>query len=153
MDQIHNIFVECEEKISSEKIISKIKKGEINDIFNGLCKIKDGIIIIDYTYFKHFASLETYPVIISLITNNIDEVLKYKSFITVYLNMKTLTVTDIDKHKTFIYHILDLLNKKYPKKLDKCYVYNAPYIFSQIYNIVSLIIDKDTLMKIELMCK
>jgi hypothetical protein len=142
---INNVFIECEEKSFSKKI----KKCEINDIFNGLCKIEDDKIIMDYIYFKYFASSETYPIIITLITNNIDQVLKNNSMFNVHLNMKNLTITDIDKHKTFIYQFASLLKSKYPSKLEKCYVYNAPYIFSQIYNIVTLLIDKETQMKIE----
>ena len=67
--------------------------------------------------------------------------------------MKNLTITDIDKHTTFIQNLSGYLKDKYPQKLSKCYIYNAPFVFSQIYTIVSIFIDKETRKKIELINK
>jgi hypothetical protein len=67
--------------------------------------------------------------------------------------MKNLNIIDIDKHKSFIHNIAGFLKEKYPQKLSKCYIYNAPFVFAQIYNIISLFIDKDTQKKIELVNK
>lgn len=133
-----------------EKIISKIIKGEWDDILSNLCNIKDNKIIIDYTYFKYFATKETYNIILTLITNNIDFILKTYPMFTVYINMKALTVIEIDKHKTFIQNISCFLKEKYPNKMAKCYVYNAPFVFSQVLNIVYLFVDKETQSKIEI---
>ena len=134
----------------SEKIISKIKNGEWNDIFEGLCSIKDNVLILDYIFFKHFATKVTYSIIINYVTNNIDTILSNNEKFTVYVNLKKLTLGDIDKHKDFIHDLSLFLKDKYPDKLTKCYIYNAPFVFSQIFNIVSLFIDKDTQLKIEL---
>jgi hypothetical protein len=71
----------------------------------------------------------------------------------VHVNLKKLTLIDIDKHKEFIQDMSGHLKNKYPDKLIKCYIYNAPFVFSQIFNIVSLFIDKDTQKKIELIIK
>ena len=138
------------ERHSSEKILSKIKKGEWTDIMNGLCKIQDNLIILDNNYFKYFATKETYNIILTQVVHNIDTILSnYDKFI-VHINMKGLTVSDIDKHLSFIQTISTLLKEKYPNKLTKCFVYNAPFVFSQILNIVSMFIDKETQSKIEL---
>ena len=69
------------------------------------------------------------------------------------MNLKKITLIDIDKHKEFIQDMSIYLKDKYPDKLTKCYIYNAPFVFSQIFNIVSLFIDKDTQTKIELIIK
>ena len=69
------------------------------------------------------------------------------------MNLKKLTLIDIDKHKEFIQDMSVYLKDKYPDKLIKCYIHNAPFVFSQIFNIVSLFIDKDTQTKIELIVK
>ena len=50
-------------------------------------------------------------------------------------------------------NFINYLKDKYPEKLAKCYVYNAPFIFTQIFNIVSMFIDKETQKKIELVKK
>jgi len=138
------------ESISSEKIVSNIKNGEWNSILRGLCNIKDDAIVMDYVYVKYFATKITYNIIINHITNNIDEILsKYPKF-NVYVNLKKLTLVDVDKHKDFIQDISIILRDRYPDKLTKCYIYNAPFVFSQIFNMISYFIDKDTQTKVEL---
>lgn len=135
---------------NKEFIISKIKKGEWHYILNGLCNIKNNSLIINYNYFKYFATKETYNLITQIITNNIDNILKSNELFIVYVNMKKLTITEIDKHKDFIQFISAFLKDRYPNKLAKCYVYNSPFVFSTIFNIICLFIDKETQAKIEL---
>lgn len=153
METETEIFSKFSENSSSEKIIDKIKKGEWTDILNNLCFIKENVIIIDYIYFKHFASKDTYGFILTHITNIIDKQLNEDNTFRLHINMKTLTILDIDKHKLFIQNISNYLKEKYPQKLEKCYIYNAPFVFSQIYNIICKFVDKDTQRKIELITK
>ena len=150
MESLNEIFSENIENSSSEKIIEKVIKGEWNDIFKGLCTIKENCVILNYIYFKHIAKQETYNYILNYITNNIDKVLLSNNEFIVHVNMKNLTIVEIDKHKEYIKYISEFLKDKYPEKLAKCYVYNAPFIFTQIFNIVSMFIDKETQKKIEL---
>ena len=49
-----------------------------------------------------------------------------------------------------IQYISVYFQEKYPKKLSKCYVYNSPFVFNQLYNILCMFIDKETQKKIEL---
>jgi hypothetical protein len=141
------------ESLTSEKIIDKIKKGDSQFVFNGLCKRLKNEIYLDYNFFKYFASQQTYSIIMSVIKVKIDEILEndiYNTFI-VHANLKSLSISDIDKHKTFIISFSTFLKERYTNKLDKCYLYNCPSIFSQIYNIINGFIDKDTQDKIKLM--
>lgn len=150
MDSSNKIFLNNFVNSSSEKIIDKIKKHEWDDIFKGICSIKGNSIILNYIYFKHIAKEETYSYILNYITNNIDEVLASNNEFIVHVNIKKLTIVEIDKHKDYIKHISEFLKNKYPEKLAKCYVYNAPFIFAHFFNIISLFIDKETQRKIEL---
>jgi hypothetical protein len=134
----------------SNKIIEKIKLGKCEEIFNGICKISGDCIIIDYIYFKHFATLNTYHLITNVITNNIDIILQHTPTFTVHVNMKTLAIRDIDTHKTYIQTISEHLKHKYNKKLLHCYIYNSSYIFTHMYTIISMFIDKETQSKIHL---
>jgi hypothetical protein len=141
---------------SSEKIVAKIQKGEWNDIFEGFCYIKDQIVFMDYIYFKHLATKDTYNMVLNYMIQKIDcvlagnSVLTGNSVFTVYVNLKKLTVLEVDKHGQFIQQMSKVLKERYPDRLYKCYIYNAPFVFSQIYNIVSRFIDKDTQEKIVL---
>jgi len=150
MNSVTDIFIEQNEINNSEKVISKIKKGEWSDIFQGLCNFKENYIFIDYIFFKHFATKETYSIILNHITKTIDNVLVNNEYFIVYVNMKNLTLIEIDKHKLFIQNISGFLKSKYPNKLTKCYIYNAPFVFSQIFNLICMFIDKETQSKIEL---
>lgn len=138
---------------TSGKINSDIQNSNWNNILNGICSINDDSIILDYLYVKHFATQVTYYIILNHITTNIDAILLENPNFNVHVNIKNLTLSDIDKHKEFIQNISIVLKQKYPNKLTKCYVYNAPFVFSQILNIVNLFIDKETQTKIELVKK
>jgi len=169
--KIEEVFTPKFEDGSSEKIVAKIQKGEWNDIFEGFCYIKDQIVFMDYIYFKHLATKDTYNMVLNYMIQKIDSVLAGNSVLsgnsvlagnsvlsgnsvfTVYVNLKKLTVLEVDKHGQFIQQMSKALKERYPDRLDKCYIYNAPFVFSQIYNIVSRFIDKDTQDKIVLIKK
>jgi hypothetical protein len=153
MEIINDMFSENIENTSSEKIIDKVRNGNWNDIFKGICCIKENNIVLNYIYFKYIANDETYSYIMNHITNNINQILQTNNEFSVHVNMKSLTIVDIDKHKEFIQQISLFLKDNYPNKLEKCYVYNAPFMFSNLFNIVSIFIDKETQKKIELVNK
>lgn len=150
MELSNELFLEKDEYNSSEKIINKIQKGELSDILNRLCYINVNDIIIDSIYFKYLASEQTYEYILRFISNVIDNVLTRKTEFIVHLNMKNMSLSDIYKHQTFIKNISMEFKIKYPDTLLKCYIYNAPNVFKQIFNIVSTFIDKETQKKISL---
>lgn len=141
------------ESYSSEKIISKIKKGEWTEILNHLCHIDSNSIILDNHYFRFFATKETYNIILTHIITNLDNILLDYDCFTVHINMKNVNISDIDKHLNFIQNVSTLLKEKYPDKLTKCFIHNPPFVFSQILNLISLFIDKETRDKIEIIPK
>lgn len=144
---ISSLFLETS---STEKVIKKIKSGEWKDIMDGLCTVNGNLIILDNIYFKHFATTETYNIILSHVMSNIDNILTTHEDFSVHINMKKLTVSDVNKHLKFIQHISILFKEKYSNKLTSCFVHNAPFVFTQILNIVSMFIDKETQLKIKL---
>jgi hypothetical protein len=147
---LNNIFLENDEYETPEKIMSKIQKGELNDILSKLCFIIENNIIIDYIYFKYLATNTTYNYILMYITNNINNILLENNDFIVHVNMKKISLTDVDKHRLFIQNFSSYLKENYSDKLSKCYIYNAPGVFKQILNIISVFIDKETQTKIEL---
>lgn len=152
MEISNNLFIDNTDN-STEKIINKIKNGEWGYILNGLCYVNENKLILNYIFFKHFASNQTYNFVLNYIIKNIDDILTNNSEFIVCVNLKHLTIVDIDKHKQFIQNISGYLKDKYPRKMQKCYIYNAPFVFNQIFTIISMFIDKDTQKKIELVNK
>ena len=133
---VSNMFLTNDNNL--EKIINQIKKGNLNAV------------LINYIYFKYLATETIYNYILTYITNNIDNVLSKNNEFIVHVNMQKLSISDVDKHKLFITNLSLYLKEKYPDKLLKCYIYNAPFMFKQIFNMISVFIDKETQEKIEL---
>ena len=134
----------------SENIVSKIRQGDWQFILNGICTIRENALIMDFIYVKHFATAQTHQIIIDLIVNNIDKILNVNSKFIVHVNIHSMKLKDVDNNRDFIRTISKCLKEKFPDKLDKCYIYNATTMFSQILNVISLFIDKDTKEKIQL---
>lgn len=148
-NQYHTVIEHFRKReINKVSIVEKIKNQNYDEIFEGLCSTKEGSIIMNYQYFKHFAMSDTYDIILQFIISNIENILKEQDTFTVHVNANNLSITDVDKHRTFILKISQVLSEKFPRRLHKCYIYDAPFIFSQIFNIISKFIDKDTQRKI-----
>jgi len=136
-----------------EKIIKKIRGGEWDDILTKLCNSNNDSIFLDHTFFKHFASKETYHILTNYILNHINNILLTHNSFVVHLNMKNLTLLELDKHMGFLQTFSVFLKETYANKMDKCYIYNAPFIISNIISMISLFIDAETLKKIEIVDK
>jgi len=136
--------------IKSEKIIEQIKNNNFTEIFEGLSYIKNNAIIVEYKYFKYFASLHTYDIITDYIDKQLSNILTKNNTFTIYVNMKSISISDIDKHHNYISYISKFFSDKYPNLLQKCYIYNAPYIFEKIFAMIRVFVDKETLTKINI---
>ena len=150
MNNSSNIFFESQ---NPETIVSKIKKGEWIDILNSLCIVNDNILILDYIFFKYFASKETYDMLTNHIMTRINTILKtYDTFI-IHINVKSLTLIDIEKHLNFLQTFSLSISEIYSTKMLRCYVYNSTYVFSKLINLLSMFIDPKTKQKIEVVSK
>ena len=131
-----------------------IKNKTMNDLLLGFCNInEDNDIILNYSYLKIIKQLiQTLDnnFIINHVVEMIELVLTKNVYFTVHVSLKSLTISDIEKYYSFISNISETLKKKFPDKLEKCFIYNAPFIFSQIFNIISSFVDKPTIVKIQL---
>ena len=132
----------------TDKIMAKIKEGNLEYILNGLCNMKDDTIFLDFKYFKFFAENVTYQLITQIIMNHCDLVLqKYPKFV-VHLNISSFNITHLDKHRAYLSQFSQLFANKYPDTLKTCYVYNASFVFEKLFNIISLFVDKETMEKV-----
>ena len=148
---INQTFLKDENIKKYKKQIHINTNTNIQGILASLIKNDNNNIILDYRYFKLIAIPDNYDLIIQTIINNINETLKNNNTFTMHVYMKSLTLTDIDKYYIFICKITEILKMCYPDKLEKCYIYDAPFIFTQIFSIVSIFIDKKTQMKIQIL--
>lgn len=119
-------------------------------ILTKLCSSKDREIFVNYSIFKLIASTTTYEMILSHVMIVIRQTIQVHSTADVHLNMKGLTISDLDKHKPFILDTINMLNRELPDTLNNCYCYKTPFVFSQIYNLLFCVIDKETRQKIKI---
>jgi hypothetical protein len=146
--QYSNTELFGENHIKSTKIMEKIRQGQVEDVLTGIGHIKDRGIVIDVKYLKYFANQYTYDIITSHLDNIFSHILKYHDSYSVYVNLQSFSLTDVEKHYTFCKNMAMYFSQKYPDKLYKCYIYNASCIFESFLKIIKTFIDKDTLNKI-----
>jgi hypothetical protein len=152
MNQIEKVFKdkEVDESAVSQQILTKIKNLQIQEILNNFCCVKNDTVFIEYVYFKYLSSNDTYNVITQYLIRILDGVLLKNPLFTIHINMTALTLSEINTHHKFICAVSTLFKNKYPNKLAKCFIHNAPKVFSKIYSIISLFIDTETQLKIQL---
>jgi hypothetical protein len=155
MTQTLDIHQQIHAKFSSNDHIKTAKTNIIktcsNDVLTQLCFALDSEnIILDYRYFKFIASSENYEFIICYIVSAVQCTLnKHETFI-LHVNLESLSLLHIEKHFGFIKRMSEVLKMTFPDKLNICYVYNAPFIFSKIISIIGAFVDKKTQQKIKL---
>jgi len=146
-----NLFTKKNKQTILEEVTKKIREQQWDEILYEICNVKENNILINYNYFKYFGTSETYETIIQLLIRNIDKILEQYENYNVYLNMQLLSISQLERHNKFFFNISQIIMDKYPKNyLNKCYVYNAPFVGSQFINIIRLFNSKETIDKIEL---
>jgi len=135
--------------LKKSKNVTSFPLNLTDSLLSNFCRITaEEQIVIDYRIFKYIAKTNTYDMLIDHIINTIDYALTLKPVFTIHIYAKLLTIAAADNHVSFVYKLTDILNKKYPEKLNKCYIYEAPYIFQQILLMLSMFVDKRTIAKI-----
>lgn len=125
---------------------------DLTYILNKFCYIeRENDIIIDHYFFKQYIKITDNSInTLNHLINQIEKVLKNYDNFNVHLKIKSLTLIEIDKHKDLISMMSLILKKKFPDKLKNCLIYDAPFIFSSLFSIISPFIDKDTQKKMRL---
>ena len=130
------------------EIAQLISNLSLNERINYLCHIEGDTLVLDYRFFKSVAVPETLAYLMQLVIDNIHSILREYPLYNVCICMKSLTVSDVDRYKNFIFEFATRLKTEFQDKMNKCYIYRAPYVFEKVYSIVSCVIDKPTRQKI-----
>jgi len=151
-DIIKEQFLKDENFKNKKSHITQINKS-LKEILFLFCNVnEDNEMIIDYRYFKLLESINCLDkdYIIKYVMNHISLILKNQEHFVVHLCLHSLSLTDLEKHYTFMYKISEMLKTSFPDNLERCFIYKAPFIFSQFFSVISTFVDKKTLAKIEL---
>jgi hypothetical protein len=127
----------------------KINEEKLNDLLHNFCHIKkNNELEIQYKYFKIINTFIDKTHILNYLIFIIENtLLRYETF-SVRVNIEKLTLLDVEKNKGFIMDMSNLLKERFPDKLDVCIIHEGSFIFKQIYSLLSVFIDKNTLKKI-----
>jgi len=151
LDIQQQIFTHFSSNENIKNTKKNIMKTCLNEVLTNLCfSIDNKNIVLDFRYFKFLSSYENYDLIISFIVSVIHNVLKNTDTVIFHVNMDSINLLQVEKHFGFIKNFSQILNNKFPDRLNICYIYNASFVFSKIINIVGVFIDKTTQQKIKL---
>ena len=125
----------------------------VQEILDKMCYYKENIVIFDYKIFKLIGSKATYDAIFQHFENIIMQILLNYPNVNVHACMKSMSISELDKHKDFISSVCKIFNTKYANVLNKCFIYQAPSVFTQIYSVISIFLHKETREKITVLKK
>jgi hypothetical protein len=120
------------------------------DILNKIAFANKNEVFLNIAILKLIASSITYPNIASHIYTLLKETSTTYKTVVVHAYLKTINLSDLDKHKTFVIDMIKKCNDELPDILDACYMYKAPFVFAQIYSVISVFIDKETRQKMHI---
>ena len=134
----------------SNNINLKLNEEKLHELLDNFCHIKfNNEIVIQYKYFKIINTFIDENYILNYLIFIVEKILiNYETFI-VHVNIEKLTLLEIEKNRSFIMNMSNVLKEKFPDKLDVCIIYEGSVFFKQIYSFLSLFIDKKTLKKIQ----
>lgn len=123
----------------------------MEELLKKFCQIENNNeIMINHDYLKKIKQYTSETTILNYMIFIIDSVLKKHTTFIANVYIDNLTLLDIDKNKYFIQNMCHILKEKFPDKLEICYIHNTPYLFSQLYSLLKVWVDKKTLAKIKL---
>jgi hypothetical protein len=126
-----------------------IKNIDFSVFLNSFCRIDQNYqIIIDYRFFKLIAFSDNYELFKLFLVDKINKVLSEMDKIILHVNLDSISLIDIEKHYNFLISLAKWMSINYPNKLEKCYIYSSGYIIHSIYNMLTMVLDKDTTNKI-----
>jgi hypothetical protein len=125
------------------------KKPNMSDILDNFCRIiNENEVFIDFKFFKLVGTPETYTTLIQYITNTIQKVLAtHTSVSTLHINLKSMSLLDIDKHFVFIKGLS--LATDFTDYISACSIYQSGFIFGKLLTAIFSCLDKPTQVKIK----
>jgi len=131
---------------------NNIANKSLSEFMSSFCHVNaDKEVVIDFRYFKLLSTWNGFDTdfMIHHVMNIIESALKYNDFFIMHMYLKSLSISDMEKYYPFIVKISETFKNMFADKLDKCFLYKPPFIFAQLFNIVSAFFDKKTIGKLQ----
>lgn len=115
-----------------------------SNILQSICYNNLAEIYIDFPNFKQY---DNNVLITDHIIRILNNALTFQNTFIIHFNVKSMSIADVEKYYSFIKYFSLIMQVTFPNKLQKCYMYNTPVIFKQIFAAFSVFIDKQSLKK------
>jgi hypothetical protein len=106
--------------------------------------------MMDIRLFKAAAAVASEDVLIHTVVDTINAALANNETFDVHVCLKGMSLMDLDKHASFIGTISSCLKEMFPDRLGTCFIYKAPFLFTNLFAVLSKFIDAPTARKIRL---
>ena len=141
--------------ITSSTIVKNNLNNEVAklaELLNNFCYISsnENDLTMNFKCLKLLNKQLSNDYLLEHLIKNIDLVLTKYSVFNFHINVKSISILDVDKNKDFIQKASIVLKEKYPYKLDTCYIYEAPNMFNNIFKLIFAFVDKETQKKIKI---
>jgi hypothetical protein len=131
---------------------NNIVNKSLSEFMCSFCHVNaDKEVVIDFRYFKLLSTWNGFDtdIMIQHVMNVIETALKYNEIFIMHMYLKSLGISDMEKYYPFIVKISETFKNMFADKLEKCFIYKPPFIFAQLFNIVSAFFDKKTISKLQ----
>jgi hypothetical protein len=131
------------------EIKKDIKNIDFSLFLNSFCRIdQNNHMIVDYRYFKLIAFSENYELFKLFMVDKINKLSGVTDNIVLHVNLESISLIDIEKHSNFLFHLATFMSETFPDKLEKGYIYNSGFLVHSIYNMLIMVLNKETRNKI-----
>jgi hypothetical protein len=135
--------------IQSDDLKKKGSALTIHDIIPIFCSNQDDTMFLNFYCMKWLTNLEK-TVFIDIIRSNLHAVIE-KGYpkVTIHVCLKSLSISQIDKYYSLFRDASTIFKEEFPDRLEKCYLYHCSSIFTYIYKLISHLLEKETLKRVE----
>jgi hypothetical protein len=131
------------------EIKKDIKNIDFSLFLNSFCRIdQNNHVVIDYRYFKLIAFFDNYELFKMFIVDKINKVLSVVEKVVLHVNLDNISLVEIDKHSTFLMNLAKFMAETFPDKLENGYIYNSGFLVHSVYNMLIVVLDKETRSRI-----
>jgi len=126
---------------------------ELSDYMGRFCYVAHANhIVVDYSVFNaRIKKMDTNVgnMFIGYMIRVFQQVLENYPLMTVHVNLDSFQLLHVDRHYEFFWTMSSTFQSTFPNsKLETCFIYNVPVLFSALLTCLTSFVDKDTKSKL-----
>jgi len=114
--------------------------------------VQENHIVVDYSVFNariKKMDINMGNMFIGYMIRVFQQVLEQYSLMTVHVNLDSFQLLHVERHYEFFWGMSSTFQSTFPNsKLETCYIYNVPVLFSALLTCLTSFVDKDTKSKL-----